>query len=217
MVAADRGGVFRILENAGNFTPEEVATALELIDEWLDLGEHSGYLTYVLEAEGEVLATRLDDPAGRQDVDHVGSDVVEQTLVVGDEQDAQARVEHRVDALGHDPQRVDVEPGVRLIEDRKPRLEDRELQDFVALLFATGEAFVHGTVHHRIVPADRLQLLFEKLQEVDRIELRFSPFPAKRVQCRPKEIGIRDAANLDWILEREEDTCTRTLLRFHVE
>jgi hypothetical protein len=39
LVAADRSGVFRILENAGNFTPEEVATALELIDEWLDLGE----------------------------------------------------------------------------------------------------------------------------------------------------------------------------------
>jgi ribosomal protein S18 acetylase RimI-like enzyme len=53
MVAADRGGVFRILENAGNFTPEEVGTALELIDEWLDLGEHSGYLTYVLESEAE--------------------------------------------------------------------------------------------------------------------------------------------------------------------
>jgi len=53
MVAADRSGVFRILENAGNFTPEEVATALELIDEWLELGEHSGYLTYVLESVGE--------------------------------------------------------------------------------------------------------------------------------------------------------------------
>jgi ribosomal protein S18 acetylase RimI-like enzyme len=53
MVAADRSGVFRILENAGNFTPEEVAIALELIDEWLELGEHSGYLTYVLEAQGE--------------------------------------------------------------------------------------------------------------------------------------------------------------------
>jgi ribosomal protein S18 acetylase RimI-like enzyme len=51
LVAADRSGVFRILENAGNFTPEEVATALELIDEWLELGEHSGYLTYVLEAK----------------------------------------------------------------------------------------------------------------------------------------------------------------------
>src|SRR5256714_3236457 len=58
MVAADRGGVFRILEGAGNFTPEEVATALELIDEWLELGEHSGYLTYVMESaerDSEVL------------------------------------------------------------------------------------------------------------------------------------------------------------------
>ena len=53
MVAADRSGVFRILENAGNFTPQEVATALELIDEWLELGEHSGYLTYVLETEAD--------------------------------------------------------------------------------------------------------------------------------------------------------------------
>src|SRR5437588_5637452 len=53
MVAADRSGVFRILEGAGNFTPEEVATALELIDEWLELGEHSGYLTYVMESQSE--------------------------------------------------------------------------------------------------------------------------------------------------------------------
>src|SRR3954462_2318338 len=53
LVAADRSGVFRILENAGNFTPEEVGTALELIDEWLELGEHSGYLTYVLDAQSE--------------------------------------------------------------------------------------------------------------------------------------------------------------------
>ena len=38
-----------------------------------------------------------------------GCDVVEQSLVVGDQQDAQVRVEHRVDALGDDPQRIDVE------------------------------------------------------------------------------------------------------------
>jgi ribosomal protein S18 acetylase RimI-like enzyme len=59
LVAADRSGVFRILESAGNFTPEEVATALELIDEWLELGEHSGYLTYVLESIGEESAEVL--------------------------------------------------------------------------------------------------------------------------------------------------------------
>jgi len=59
MVAADRGGVFRILEGAGNFTPEEVATALELIDEWLELGEHSGYLTYVMESVAEEVSEVL--------------------------------------------------------------------------------------------------------------------------------------------------------------
>src|SRR3954469_18153786 len=53
LVAADRSGVFRILENAGNFRPEEVGPALEWIDEWLELGEHSGYLTYVLESQSD--------------------------------------------------------------------------------------------------------------------------------------------------------------------
>ena len=50
LTAADRGGVCRILESAGNFTVAEVDTALELVDEWIELGEASGYLTYVLES-----------------------------------------------------------------------------------------------------------------------------------------------------------------------
>jgi ribosomal protein S18 acetylase RimI-like enzyme len=53
LVAADRSGVFRILESAENFTPEEVGTALELIDEWLELGEHSGYLTFIIEEQAD--------------------------------------------------------------------------------------------------------------------------------------------------------------------
>lgn len=53
LLPADRDGVIRILENAGNFTVDEVATALELIDEWLEMGEESGYLTYVLDSVGE--------------------------------------------------------------------------------------------------------------------------------------------------------------------
>ena len=50
LTAADRDGVCRILESAGNFTIDEVETALELVDEWIELGEESGYLTYVLES-----------------------------------------------------------------------------------------------------------------------------------------------------------------------
>jgi ribosomal protein S18 acetylase RimI-like enzyme len=46
--ARDRAGVASILSAVGVFSPDEVETALELIDEWLDQGESSGYLTYVL-------------------------------------------------------------------------------------------------------------------------------------------------------------------------
>lgn len=53
LLPADRDGVIRILENTGNFTTDEVAIALELIDEWLEFGEESGYLTYVLDSVGD--------------------------------------------------------------------------------------------------------------------------------------------------------------------
>jgi ribosomal protein S18 acetylase RimI-like enzyme len=46
----DHDAVRVILENAGNFTAEEIETAIELVDDWLADGEDSGYLTYVLES-----------------------------------------------------------------------------------------------------------------------------------------------------------------------
>lgn len=49
----DHEAVRVILENAGNFTSEEIATAIELVDEWLADGEESGYLTYVLESTSD--------------------------------------------------------------------------------------------------------------------------------------------------------------------
>ncbi len=49
----DHDAVRVILENSGNFTADEIATAIELVDEWLELGEASGYLTYVLESTND--------------------------------------------------------------------------------------------------------------------------------------------------------------------
>jgi ribosomal protein S18 acetylase RimI-like enzyme len=50
LVAPDREAVRRIVEATGNFTRAEVATAMEVVDEWLRDGPASGYLTYVLDA-----------------------------------------------------------------------------------------------------------------------------------------------------------------------
>ena len=49
MKAHDRPAVERIVAGVAVFSAGEVETALELVDEWLEDGEASGYLTYVLE------------------------------------------------------------------------------------------------------------------------------------------------------------------------
>lgn len=48
LVSPDREAVKDIITRAGNFTSAEIDVAMELIDEWLDDGEDSEYLTYVL-------------------------------------------------------------------------------------------------------------------------------------------------------------------------
>ena len=51
MVADDRVAIERIVAEVAVFSAGEVETALELVDEWLEEGEASGYLTYVIEEE----------------------------------------------------------------------------------------------------------------------------------------------------------------------
>ena len=98
--------------------------------------------TLFLELERQLLAAGPDDAAVRQHVDDIGHDVVQQALVVRDDENRAIRAAHRVHAVRDDLQRVDVEPGVGLVEDRQRRLEHRHLKDLVALLLAAGEAFV---------------------------------------------------------------------------
>src|SRR6185503_13569788 len=105
----------------------------------------------VLEAERQILAAALHDPALGEDMHEVGGDVVEQALVVRDQQDAELRVEHCVDTLGDDPQGIDVEAGVRLIEDRDLRLENRHLEHLQTLLLAAAEALVDVARRKRLV------------------------------------------------------------------
>jgi len=49
--ARDRPAIADLLKRVGNFSPEEIDTALELVDEWLEDGEESEYLSHVIEDE----------------------------------------------------------------------------------------------------------------------------------------------------------------------
>ena len=72
-----------------------------------------------LEALDELDAALEHDPPVHQDVDELRLDVVQDALVVGDDQGAEALlVVQPLDALGDRPQGVDVEARVGLVEDR---------------------------------------------------------------------------------------------------
>src|SRR5467141_4112856 len=89
-----------------------------------------------LQLESELLAAGFDDAARSQDMHLVRHDIVQQALVVRDQQRGAPGAPQRVDTLGHDLERVDVEAGIGLVEDGKARIEHPHLKDLVALLLA---------------------------------------------------------------------------------
>ena len=76
----------------------------------------------------------------------------------------------RVDSAGDDAEGVDVEAGVGLVQDGQRRLENRHLQDLVALLLATGEPLVDRPAHEAPVHLDQLHPLLGQGQELRHIE-----------------------------------------------
>src|SRR5882757_2768263 len=95
------------------------------------------HVAVLLQLVGQFRATGLDDPATGEHVHPVRGDVLEDPGVVSDQQYPDVTLGLvPVDALGHHPQRIHVEPGVGLVEHRDLRLEQRELQHLVPLLLA---------------------------------------------------------------------------------
>ena len=171
----------------------------------------------LLELERHLLAAGADDAPVDQHVDEVRNDVVQQPLVVRDDQHRALGAAQLVDALGHDPQRVDVEARVGLVEDRELWLEHRHLEDLVSLLLAAREAFVDRALHELLVDLDELRLLLHERQELDGVELAFALVSADRVERRLQEVDVAHAGNLDRVLEGEEYTLARALLRLERE
>ena len=102
----------------GRRPPRLVALGL---DRWRQLGAAAG-----------------DDATVDQEVHDVGDELLEQALVVRDGEHAElgALLAHGAHASADDAQRIDVEARVRLVEHGHERLEQRHLEDLVALLLA---------------------------------------------------------------------------------
>src|SRR5262245_42239621 len=128
------------------------------------------------EIERQLLVAGLHDAAAREHVHHVGHDVVEQALVVRDHHERALGGAQPVDAVRDGLERVDIEAGIGLVEHAQPRLQQRHLQDFVALLLAAGEADVDPTAQHLLFDAELARHLAHALEEFGRGELILTRF-----------------------------------------
>ena len=132
--------------------------------------------------------------------------------MVGDHDEGPLGAPERVHPVRHDPQGVDVEAGVGLVEDREARSEEHHLEDLVALLLAAREALVEGPAQQPLVHVHELDLLAHELHEVDRVELLVAARPPHRVDRRLHEVRVVDPRDLHRVLEREEEPALGALL-----
>src|SRR5690606_14454541 len=89
---------------------------------------HECPVTLLLELHRQFLAARRYDAAVGKHVHLVRDDVVEQSLIVRNHNHRAVRGAQLVDAVGDDPQRVDVETAISLVEHGQLRIEDGHLE-----------------------------------------------------------------------------------------
>ena len=114
-------------------------------------------------------------------------------------------------------ERINVETGVGLVEDRQLGLQHCHLQNLVALFFAAREAFVDTAIQEFRVHAQRRHLFFSELQKLKGIDLVDSLVLAFRVERGLEKVGVVNARNLDRVLEAQENAVASTFFGFEFQ
>ena len=132
-----------------------------------------------------------------------------------DHQRAHVGADELVDAVRDDPERIDVEARVGLVEDGDARLQHRHLQDLDALLLAAGEPVVEvalGQLARHLQVLHRGEHVRAELLDRDRVVLAAVRRLALRVDRAAQEARDGDAGDRVRVLEREEQALLRALV-----
>ena len=135
---------------------------------------------------------------------HIGLDIVEQALVVGDDDGRCLGSLQLVYSLGHDAQGIDVEARVGLVEDAEAGLQHGHLEDLVLLLLTAAEAFVDRAVGQLAVELHESTLLAHELEELIGGQGSKAAILALLVDGGTHEVDHAHARYLYGVLEREE-------------
>ena len=122
------------------------------------------------------------------------------------------RRQQLVDAAGDHAQRIDVEAGVGFIEQRQFRLQQRHLQDFVALFLAAGKTVVDAATQEFRIHFQQFHFFAHQIIELQRVEFILAAAALHRVVGEAQERAVGDAGNLHRILEAEKNAGAGTFI-----
>ncbi len=122
-----------------------------------------------------------------------------------------------IDSLSDDAQGVDIQTTIRLVEDSELGLEHSHLEDLIALLLTTGEAFVDRAAGELVVQLDEFALLLHQLEELSSGQRIKTSGLATLIEGSTHKVHHADARDLDRILEAEEETAVCALLGLKLE
>ncbi len=123
---------------------------------------------------------------------------------MGDEDHGVVGRPESVDAVRDDPERVDVEAGVGLVQNGELGLEHGQLEDFVSFLLTAREALVHGATDEALVHLHERELLSQDREELDRVELLLTLARPDLVHRGLQELRGAHAGDLNRVLERQK-------------
>ena len=144
----------------------------------------------------------------------VRHEVVEQALVMGDDEGGEVRATQRVHAVGHDPQRVDVEAAVGLVQHREAGVEDAHLDHLGALLLAARKTDIDRPLEHVRVHAQRRRLSLGEADEFGPRQLGLAARTALCIEAFAEELEVGHAGDFDGVLEAEEQPRGGAFVRF---
>src|SRR5712692_12063410 len=96
----------------------------------------------------------------------VRSDIVQYTLVVGNQQNAQVWTRERIHAFGHDLESVDVQARVGLVHQGDLRLKQSHLENLSSFLLAARETIIDCAVDKAVVHLEQAHFGLEQVAEL---------------------------------------------------
>ena len=150
-------------------------------------------------------------------MDVIGRDLIEQTLIVGDQQRGVIRCGQLVHTASHDAQGIDVQAGIRFIEDGHHGVQQGHLENLIALLLSTGKPFIDAAFQEGGVHLDHLELLLNVVFKVEGVEFLQPLLAAAGVGRHAQELKVAHPGNLHRVLKTEEHPEASPLLRLQLK